>query len=675
MAQHESSSATLRLTLLTLVVAGMFAALFSRLWFLQVLAGDRYVELADSNRVRWVITAAPRGRVLDRDGEPLVKNRPALTVSANRNRLVDGDGEPRDHEAELVISRLSALLDMTPDEIVEAITNRKYSPFRPTPIKKDVAPEVIFQIKERQEHFAGVDAETLPVRVYPQATTAAHVVGYLGEISEEQLAAERFSGYRLGDLVGKSGVEAAYEEHLRGVEGLQQLEVNARGVTLGTLAQRAPIPGNELVTTLDLELQREVERVLEEGIVASRAQMHRQSGQHLKSVAGSAVVLDPRNGEVIAMASWPTYDPGLFVGGIDAQAFDRLHDKDNGLPILNRAIQGEYPPGSTWKIVSAEAALQAGQITPQSTLPCPPRWGWGKRNWYPRHDGTMDVARALMRSCDTFFYELSYDQWRAEEQQKKAGQPVDERYQATARQFGFGDRVGIDLPGERPGRVPGREWKQSYWEEMRDTYCRKAQELPPGEYAHRLYSELCKEGNIWRGGDAVNMSIGQGDVLTTPLQLATAFGAVANGGKVWRPHLGLEVRSPDGKETLWRYEPETVSEVAFAPGHLQAIRRGLEMVVREPRGTANYAFRSGGNPFPLDQIPVAGKTGTAEVGGKLPSAWFVAYAPANAPRYVVVVAVEEGGGGSQTAAPIARRILEAAFDLPVTPFRAGVATD
>ena len=288
----------------------------------------------------------------------------------------------------------------------------------------------------------------------------------------------------------------------------------------------------------------------------------------------------------------------------------------------------------------------------------------------------MDLARALMRSCDTFFYELVYNHWLKEEQQEADEKEIDEIYQETARLFGFDSPLGLDLPDEKSGRIPDRTWKQEFWELTKDSNCRRAEEAPQGTYERKLYSELCNEGFVWRGGDAVNMSIGQGDVLVTPLQVAASFMAVANGGKVWTPHLGREVLTPEG-EVVWSYERKAASKVPFEPGWLDEIRSGLEDVVMEARGTANGAFIRGEEPFPLEEIPVAGKTGTAEVGGKLPTAWFASYAPADDPRYVVVVSVEEGGGGSQTGAPIARRILEAAFDLPITPFESQLpaATD
>ncbi|MBW3662666.1 MAG: penicillin-binding protein 2 [Actinobacteria bacterium] len=663
----------LRLTLLTLLVGGLLVALFARLWFLQVLAGERYADLAESNRVRFVVLEAPRGRILAADGSTeLVKNRPAQTISAHPSQLLDGTGEPKDEEAEAVLGRLEQLLGMTREEIVDRLLSRKFSPFRAVPIKEDVPPEVIFAVNEHQELFHGVVAETLPVRTYPHDTLGAHLVGYLGEISEEELADPEFEAYRPGTLVGRAGIERTYEHDLQGTEGLKKLEVNARGTVLRLFDQREPIRGNDLVTSLDLEIQAEVERILEEGIVASR-QIQRTDGRFLPSTAAAAVVLDPRDGSMVAMTSWPTYDPAQFVGGVGNEYWEWLQDPANEYPLINRAIQSAYPPGSTFKIVSGAAYLEAGIVGTSTRVSCPPAWRLGNitfRNWNPRHDGTLDLPDALMRSCDTYFYELAAQMWASEERAADEGQPVVETLPGVAATFGLGRSLGVDLPGERSGVIPGREWRRTYWEQNKDVYCTKAEELPQGSYAQLINADLCRDGGRWRGGDAVNSSIGQGDVLTTPLQIAAAYAAVANGGTLYQPQVGQRVLGPDG-EVVRDIAPVALDRLPLDAEELDAIQRGLEKVVMGPRGTAVTPFAG----FPLDEIPVAGKTGTAELKPKVPYAWFASYAPANDPRYVVVVAVEQGGGGSQTAAPIARRILEAIFDLEPTPFVAGPKTD
>ena len=668
-----SSSAALRITMLTVIVTVLLVALFSRLWFLQVLAGDRYAELAQSNAVRVVLTEAPRGDILARDGQELVKNRVAHTISADRTRLLNAIGEPRDETAEAVLARLVDLLEIDQDELVRRMTSVRYSPFRPTPIAIDVAPEVVFAVSEHAELFPGVVAERLPVRTYPHGDLAAHLIGHVAEIDADELEDPFFAdlGYRGGDLIGKAGLERTYEEWLHGTEGLRQLEVNASGTVLDLLLEREPVPGADLVTTLDLDLQSEVERILEEGILASREEIHRSSGRNLASTGGAVVVLDPNNGEILAMASYPTFDPREYVGGLSEEYARYLYpqegDPDTHAPAINRAIASAQPPGSTWKIVSGLAALQTGQITPQTTVPCPATWGWGKNNWNVRNEGAMDLATALMRSCDTFFYELSFNQWLVENRADDAGEEPVEVYQELARAMGFDEPLGIDIPGERGGTVPGRDWKLDYWERTKDDTCARAETAAEGTYARQLYSELCNEGFVWRGGDAVNMSIGQGDVQTTPLQIASAYATVANGGTVWWPHLGQQLVDADG-DVLLEIEPRIVNEIEAAPEHWAELQQGLEDVVMGARGTAISPFAG----FPLDQFPVAGKTGTAEAGStQVPYSWFAAYAPADNPQYVVVSLVEEGGGGSQTSAPIVRRVLEAAFGLPVQPYAAG----
>ena len=655
MAQNEPSAA-LRLTFLSVVVIVMFIALFSRLWFLQVLAGDRYAELAETNRVRIVVTEAPRGNSLTSDGVELVRNRPALTVSADRQRLLDDSGEPRDDDAEQVLERLSDLLQLEVDEIIERLSTRRYSPFRPVPIAFDVAPEIVFSVSENRELFPGVVAETLPVRTYPEGELAAHLVGYLGEISEDELGSEGFEDHRAGDLVGRGGLEQVYEPDLRGRHGEQRYEVNAQNTVLDVLSERDPVQGHDLRTSLDHDLQEATERLLAEGIETSRSFIHEASGRNLPSVGGSAVVLDPNDGSVLSMASYPTYDPREFVGGVSQDYWAEITDRDNHTPLFNRSISAEHPPGSVFKIVSGAAILQAG-ASPGTTIDCAPSYEVGGntfRNWSTQHEGPMNIADALRRSCDTYFYDLFYRQWQREQQTGGAEAEILPR---VAEAFGHGTQLGIDLPSERAGTVPGREWRMEFWQRNRDTYCQKAEELDSGSYAQQINADLCQFGGVWRGGDAVNTSIGQGDVLATPLQVAAAYMGIANGGTVYSPRVADAVLDHQG-EVVREIEPEVHSELGLEPNELSAIRDGLRQVVHHPRGTGYGAFSG----FPLDQVSVAGKTGTAELQPKVPFAWFAAYAPADDPEVVVVVNVEEGGGGSQTAAPIARNILEHYFE-------------
>ena len=680
MAINDSSPA-LRLTFLTVLVIALFVALFSRLWFLQVLAGDRFAELADGNRLRTVYVDAPRGRMLDRDGEELVKNRPALTISADRQLLLTGSGEPVDDTADRVLGRLSQLLDLDREEIVGRMTSQHYSPLAHVPIAFDVTEEVVFAVRSQQELFPGVIAEVLPVRTYPNGNLGAHLVGYLNQISQDELADPAFADYRGGEQVGRSGLENVYESDLRGRSGLRLLEVTARNTVVDVVRETEAQPGNDLVTSLDLDLQQAVETLLADGIVSSRENRHTASGRNLPSVAGSAVVLDPTSGRVLAMASYPTFDPSEFVGGLSTDYARYLFpnvaegDEDTHAPMLNRAIQGEYPPGSVYKTVTGAAFMEAGLVGPHTTVDCPGSYTVGGitfRNWNPVNDGAMALDRALMKSCDTYFYDLAYTLWQREQNQDDPDEVVPE----VAHRFGFGQRLGIDLPSELAGYVPSRALKHQTWLDRRDLWCAQAEESEPGSYRRAVLEDNCNSGGTWRGGDAINTSIGQGEILVTPLQIAAHYAAIANGGTVYQPLLGERIVSPTG-EVVREIEPEVISELGLDGEEMAAIQRGLRGVVMDPTdGTAYSAFTRGDEPFPLDEIPIAGKTGTAELKPKVPYAWFAAYAPADDPQYVVVVSVEEGGGGSQTAAPIARNIFEHIFgitDAEDAEFDAGAA--
>jgi penicillin-binding protein 2 len=653
----SDSSPILRLTFLAVVVIGLFIALLARLWFLQVLAGDRFVELADSNRLRTVVAEAPRGSILAADGSELVRNRPALAISADRQLLLGPDGQPRTDEAALVIERLGELLELEVDEVIDRMRSQRRSPLSPVPLEFDVAPEIVFAVREHQELFPGVIAETLPVREYPRGELAAHLVGYLGEISDQELLDPDFTAYRGGDLIGRGGLEQAYEEDLRGTAGERVLVVNARGDVLDIQREREPLQGADLVTTIDPELQEAVETLLVNGIEDSRS-IQRDDGQFLPSVAGSAVVLDARTGGVLAMASYPSYDPQEFVGGVSNDYWAFVNDRENFQPLLNRAVAGLYPPGSVFKTASGAAMLEAGLIGPRGTLDCDAALEVGGntyRNWNRGvNEGPMDLSDALMRSCDTYFYELAFDQWLRE---NNAEEP-DEVLVRVGERFGFGRTLGIDLPGERAGRVPGRQWREEYYLNTRDSTCAAAEAAAAGSYERELLTDLCQFGGLWRGGDAINSSIGQGDVLSTPLQVAASYQAIANDGVLMRPHLGSRIVAQDGT-VLREIEPEPIGDLGLDGPELAVMREGLERVVMNDRGTGFTAFSG----FPLGDIPVAGKTGTAEVRPRVPFAWFAAYAPADDPEIVIAVNVEEGGGGSQTAAPIARNIFEHYFGI------------
>lgn len=661
-AADEADSTRLRLTFLAMMIVSLFVLLLARLWFLQVMAGPRYVEAAETNAVRTIPVEAPRGRILDVDGDVLVDNEFVTMVSVNPQEM---GGEERQDE---VLADLADLLGTDLETVRERIDSSRVSAVSPKPIATDVPDDIAAYIFENNATlYPGVYVSNEPLRSYPNGALAAHVLGYAGEISDAELADDAYAGYRPGDLIGWAGLERSYESTLHGTEGSVELDVNRSNEVVGEPRETLPVPGDDLRTTIEADAQELAETALQEGIEVARTL--RNNGEPLPAPAGAVVVLDPRDGAIRALASYPTYDPQEFVGGVGQDYWSWLQDPSNDFPLINRAIAGAYPPGSVFKVVTASAALTDGYMDQESTLNCPGQFEFGPqvfRNWHPGGEGQMDLARSLVRSCDTVYYQLAQQMWFDEQQQyARNGQ---EHIPNMARGYGLGSPLGIDLPGEKGGVVPGRQWRYDYWQGARDTYCAKAQTLAAGSYAQQINADLCADGARWRGGDAVNLSIGQGDMQTTPLQMAAVFAAVANRGTIPRPHLGAATIARDGAETPIETEP--VGTVPVTPENLAYLETGLVGVTSGPGGTAAGTF--GDFPF-----PIAGKTGTAELKPKQPYAWFAGYntSPVDGQQYVVVALVEEGGGGSQTAAPIVRRIFEGLLGTEETAIEAGAASD
>lgn len=626
-----SASPRLRLAVLGLVTVSLFATLFARLWYLQVLAAPEFKVAAESNQVRFVQEPAPRGRILDRKGRVLVGNRVSRVVTIERELLDDDD---RDE----VVARLAALLQLPIADIEERLADQRYSPFRPVPVAEDVTEAVVVAIREHPEMFPpdAVRATAMAVRSYPNGSLGAHLVGYVGEINDRELKQRKKQGYRLGDEIGKSGVERVYERFLRGKPGIHKLEVDSKGRVLGTLGYRPPQQGRDVQLTVDLDIQKAAERALAEGLIANRRRADRDTGQRYESPAGSVVVLDPKDGSVIAMASYPTYDPSQFVGGISTKQYKALTAEGSYYPLNNWALQGQYAPGSTFKLVSASAALATGLISANTTKHDTGSLRVGDRtfrNAGGRSYGYLAVSRAITVSSDVFFYEIGRDLW---EQRGRYGDAI----QKWARNYGLGTVTGVPLPYEADGRIPTPETRR----EM-----------------HDRYPKAFPEGN-WYSGDNVNLAIGQGEVVVTPLQLANAYATFANGGTRWKPRIGMKVVTQTGK-LIRELEPKVDGKVNLPPAVRDPILSGLLGVTASADGTAGYVFSG----FPLSQYPVAGKTGTAQVYGKHDTALFASFAPAYDPRFCVAVVMEESGFGSTAAAPIARRIYEVAFGLKGKP--------
>lgn len=642
--------ARLRLTVVGLVVLSMFGVLVARLWFLQVLAGDDFAGEAERNAVRLVSVEAPRGRILDRNGKDLVRNRTALAVGIRKDDLPRNDAE-----ALRVKRRLAELLGITVKQIDRRLADRRVSPYKAAVVLEDVPKEKIFAIRERQDRFPGVETPTLPVRTYPRGALASHILGYVGETTEEELAT--LDRYRLGDKIGRTGIERTYEQHLRGQPGLEKLEVDARGRVLRVLGSRPATPGSDVYLSIDAKVQSVAEEALKQGIQRARGQTFRETGDAFRAPAGAAVVMDVQTGEVIAMASFPTFDIREFVGGVGNEYWSYLNNAKNKYPLLNRAVQASYPPGSTFKPFVATAALATGAGSPGGAYPCQSQFRFGDtvfRNWQPRN-AQISIAQSLVESCDTVYYFFARNWWLQEQNQINDGKTPKETMQQWARAFGLGSKTGIDLPQETAGRIPDREWRREVWEANKESYCRTFERTRSA-----LFEDLCERGFLWRGGDAVNMSIGQGDTLTTPMQMAVGYAAVANGGKVLEPHLGLKIVSPDGQKTR-PVKPKVLSRIDATASVFRYVQRALTEVAE--RGTATFPFRG----WPTGRIPVAAKTGSAEIAGKQPFSWFAAYGPSDDPKYVAVAVVEEAGFGSQVSGPIVRRIFDELFDQPPLP--------
>jgi penicillin-binding protein 2 len=642
----------LRLSVLGVVVFALFASLFARLWYLQVMATDEFQVEAQSNRTRTVAVQAPRGRILDRNGKVLVDNRISVQVTIDRSEL----GDLEDDERTAVLTKLAEGLarhgqPTTVQDLEARVADQRYSPYVPVPVAGDVPEELKIWIDEHGEELTSVAAVRVPVREYHYGSLAAHVLGYTGKVTKEEFDARASAAkaYTLNDEIGKSGIERVYEDDLRGAPGITLLEVDTDGNTIREIPEgsTAPVPGDDVVLNIDIDLQATAEQALQASLARAAERPSRGYAAPNVGKVGSTVVLDPNNGGVLAMASFPTFVPSNFVDGISENEWAVLSDPANHHPLNNWALQGQYAPGSTFKPFTASAALTAGLVAPESTVydtgvfQVPGCRGDSClfRNDGSKEYGNVDLRRSLTVSSDFYYYNLGARFWI---EQDALGGP--ERFAELLELWGFYRDTGIDLTGEQEGRIPSPEWLTAYCEQA-----------------------ACNEGaETWRTGDNVNMAIGQGSVLVTPLQLASAYATIGNGGTVWEPHVAREVLDGVTGEVRRRIEPEQTGTVELDPAWRQAIIEGLVGVTTREGGTAVGAFAG----FPSDQYPVAAKTGTAQVNNKAPTAVFGAFAPAFSPQFAVSVLLEESGYGGSVAAPVARRlfdVLSGTVPLPPAP--------
>jgi penicillin-binding protein 2 len=590
----------LRSAVLGGIAVALFAVLFFRLWDLQVLSGSQYLAEAKNNRTREYKVIAPRGDILDRDGGVLVDNRTSLALQLNTQKLPE---DPAAERAEL--ARVGTLANMSMKKMRRTIKeSEEVAAGAPVTLRKDVGYDLVYYLEENQEDFPGVTVQRVFVRAYPDGTRAAHVVGSVGEINEEELKEAEYEDLEPGDEIGKSGVEYAYDRYLRGDPGLTRIQVNALGQPTpgGQLVSEPPTPGENLKLTIDPEVQ-----AAGEGALGSFG------------LPGAFVTMNVNNGQILGMGSTPTFDPTDLTPPMTQAEVNQIYRDPVAAPATNRATESYYPTGSTFKIITALAALEGGEVTLSEPIFDGGSIEIGGQEFQNAGGvsfGPVDMVHALQVSSDVYFYTLGLRMWETNQLQK------------WATKLGIGEQTGLDLPGESEGLVPSRKWR----------------------------NELFAEGGTdrpWSAGDNIQLAIGQGDLQTNPLQLAIAYAALANDGTIVTPHVGMEVEDGAGR-VLKEFDPKPRGKIKVDPAYQAAILEGLHQAAQMPGGTSYGVF--GG--FPVD---VAGKTGTVEREGQGDQSWYAVVAPYPDPRVVTIVTVEQGGFGAEAAAPVALDILEAYF--------------
>jgi penicillin-binding protein 2 len=595
----QGSRLSLRVAVLGGLAVALFGILFFRLWNLQVLSGDKYLAEAKNNRTRSFKVVAPRGEILGREGKVLVDNRSALALQVNTAKLPE---DPKEEQAEL--ARIGALVHMSLRQIRQKIAEEEeLAAGAPVTLRQDVGFDLVAYVEENQPEFPGVAVQRVFVRHYPHGTLGAHVLGSVGEISEEELEEPGNKGLEPGEIVGKGGVETTYDNFLRGQPGLTRIQVNALGEPTpgGQLVEVPPTPGENLKLTIDPAVQEAGESAL-----ASQG------------LPGAFITMDVHNGQILGLGSSPTFDPSELITPTQAQV-NALY-RNESAPLLDRATEGEYPTGSTFKLMTALAALENGVITPSTVINDPGQLCVGPEECFKNAEGAaygpLTLVPALEVSDDVFFYTLGLDMWKTGELQQ------------WAHQLGIGRPTGLDIPVNTNGLLPTRHWRD----------------------------QLYREGETerpWSAGDNIQLATGQGDLQTNPLQMAVAYAALGNGGTIVTPHVGMEIEDAAGRVQK-EFAPRPQRKIKIDPGTRSVILEGLHDAAQGPSGTSDPIFGS----FP---IPVAGKTGTAERPGHADQSWYAVLAPYPNPRIVTVVTIEEGGFGAQAAAPAAHTILETYF--------------
>jgi penicillin-binding protein 2 len=646
----------------TLVFSLIFA-LFGRLFYLQIIESGKYKDAAISIQSRDVVTPAVRGAIADINGTPMVVDLPGLVVSINR---IEIDKQP--DKGVKVLAQVANLFKLEYSDIYQRTRlcgelpkdNRagcwNGTRYQPIPLVGNASQDLALRVMENSDLYPGVEVQSVPFRSYPslQGENAAHLLGYVGAVTDEDLKNPAINYYR-NEVVGKTGLEINYNQYLRGTPGVRTFLVNRKEVVTKQNKNIQAVAGNNLITNIDAKLQAAVEKSLEAAVKRARSSGYRGD-------SGAAVVLEIKTGRVLAMASYPTYDPTIWQKGLTVKQAEDLFSEAKGVPALSRPLQGLFAPASTFKSVSVVAAAKAGYPL-NASYNCPATVEIGNRtfkNFDSIAAGRIPLDLGLAISCDSLWYQISYDEWVRDGGLKPKSSPNDYFFKA-AKDFGVGLLTGIDLPSELKGRLPDRQWKQNWYEQNKDFYCNyknRAKKADLTAYLIEIARENCIDGNKVRAGDAVNFSIGQGDTLVTPLRLAQIYAAIANNGTYYKPQVARAIVDVDGK-LIKEFKPVVADTIEVEQSTWDFLHRSLRMVVT--RGTAAGVFSG----FPVE---ISGKTGTAQVFGKNPNgsakddtSWFASYGPTQDPQYAVVMMVSQGGFGASTSGLGVRNIYEALF--------------
>jgi penicillin-binding protein 2 len=653
--------ARLSLLVVQILIFSLLVGLLGRLFYLQVAAGPKYRDAALSIQSRDVVTPATRGLIVDSSGVPLALNRVGIAVTVDRTKI---DRQPDKGVA--VIKSLAKLLNLQYSDIYQRTRLCGELPkgsragcwtgsrFQPIPITKEADPEIAIRIVERSDQYPGVSATPVSIRNYPtnSGVNGAHLLGYVGPLTDADLSGANGRSYFRSESIGKAGLEIQYDEYLRGTPGIKTVIVDRKEAVTSTSQNSKPIGGSHLVTSIDARVQASAESALADAVRRARAAGHRSDG-------GAAVVMDIKNGQILALASYPTYDPNAFERGLTVAEAENLYSEAAGVPALSRALQGLFAPASTFKSVSVVAAANAGYDL-NATYDCPSQVEVGTRafqNFDSKAQGRISLKKAIAISCDTIWYRIAFDEWLRDGGLKPKSTANDYFYTA-AKGFQVGKKTGIDLPSESSGRLADREWRKSWYEQNKDFYCNYKKRAPKSQqtaFLLQLAYENCLDGDKIRAGDAVNFSIGQGDTVITPLKLAQMYAAIGNGGTIWKPTVAKAIVNTDGT-VVKTFSPEKLGTIPASKETMKFLKSALREVVVSGTGAGVFSG------FP---VAISGKTGTAQVFGKnlngtqkADTSWFASFGPSEKPRFAVVMMVSQGGFGASTSGIGVRKIYE-----------------